>query len=140
MPVDREKIAQRISEIQAAIDSLEGYAVMDAARFLSDGERVAAAKYHLLTMIEGCMSICTHIATKQMHKVPEGYGTCFKLMSEGRVIDDGLSDSLSRMAGFRNLVIHQYWAIDNHKVHKFIGPGIKDVKRYIQIVGEKYLR
>lgn len=140
MPVDRERIASRISEVQVAMEQIEKYAVMDAGEFVSNSEKVAAAKYHLLTMMEGCISICTHIATREIHKVPEGYGTCFKLLAENNLIDCELGNSLSRMAGFRNLLIHQYWEIDNHKVHKYIISGKEDVKTFIQIMGNRYLK
>lgn len=140
MPVDREKIAARISEIQTAVDRLERYAAMDLHEFLSSDEHVAAAKYYLLTTIEGCISICTHIAAKEIHKVPEGYGVCFKLLSDHKLIGRELCESLGRMAGFRNLLIHHYWDIDNQKTYQFISSGLKDVKSYIEIIGEKYLK
>ncbi|MBI5746869.1 MAG: DUF86 domain-containing protein [Nitrospirae bacterium] len=140
MSVDRERIASRISDVQVAMEQLEKYAVMDADEFVSNSEKVAASKYHLLTMIEGCISICTHIAAREIHKVPEGYGTCFKLLAENNLIDEELANSLSRMAGFRNLLIHQYWEIDNHNVHKYIISGKEDVKTFIQITGDRYLK
>mgnify|MGYP001566390733 CR=1 FL=1 len=140
MSVDRERIASRISEVQVAMEQLEKYAVMDTDEFVSNSEKVAAAKYHLLTMIEGCISICTHIATRTIHKVPEAYGTCFKLLAENNLIDEELGNSLSRMAGFRNLLIHQYWEVDNHKVHEYIISGKEDVKTFIRIIGNRYLK
>lgn len=140
MAVDREKIAARISEIQTAVDRLESYAAMDVREFLSSHEHVAAAKYYLLTMIEGCISICTHIAAKEIHKVPDGYGACFKLLSDHKLIGSELGNSLGRMAGFRNLLIHHYWDINDQKVHRFINSGLKDIKNYVEIIGEKYLK
>jgi uncharacterized protein YutE (UPF0331/DUF86 family) len=140
MSVDRERIASRISEVQVAMEQLEKYAVMDADEFISNSEKVAAAKYHLLTMIEGCISICTHITTREIHKVPEGYGSCFKLLADNKLIDDELGNSLSKMVGFRNLLIHQYWEVDNHKVHKYIISGKEDVKMFIRIIANRYLK
>jgi len=140
MAVDREKIAARISEIQISIDRLEGYAAMDVDRFISGDEHVAAAKYYMLTMIEGCISICTHISAKEIHRVPDGYGACFKLLADHKLIGIELCANLGKMAGFRNLLIHHYWDIDDQKIHQFITSGIKDVKRYIEIIGVKYLK
>lgn len=140
MSVDKEKTAKRISEIQIAMDRLKQYASMNVKTFIKDDEKVAAAKYHLLTVIEGCISICTHISTKEIHKIPEGYGACFKLLADNNIIDSDLGNNLSKMAGFRNLLIHQYWNIDDQKVHQFIVSGLDDIKTYIKLVGDKYLK
>jgi len=80
--VDKEKIAQRISDIQTAICNLAKYAKMDEGEFLSDDEKMAAAKYYLIAMIEGCISLCTHILAKDLHKVPDTYTTCFKILAD----------------------------------------------------------
>lgn len=139
MAVDKEKVAKRISEVQTAVDHLEGYASMDIKEFLAADEKVAAAKYYLLTMIEGCITICTHISTKELHKVPEGYSSCFSLLAERNLIDLELGNRLGKMAGFRNLLIHHYWDIDDQKVYQFIKSGLVDVKEYIETIGVKYL-
>ena len=140
MPVDKEKVAARISEILIAIDNLKRYAAMNIKDFLANDEQVAATKYHLLTMIEGCISLCTHISTKELHMVPEGYGTCFDLLAGHKILDDKLVSSLKKMAGFRNLLTHQYWDIDNRKVHSFIKAGSKDVEKFIEIISERYIK
>ncbi len=140
MPADKEKIAKRISEIQTAVDHLRRYTSLDVKEFLSNDEQIAAAKYHLLIMIEGCISICTHISTKELHRIPEGYSTCFDILTENNIIDSELGSRLQKMAGFRNLLIHQYWEIDNQKVYRFIKSDIADVARYIEIIGQKYLK
>ncbi|MEK6657328.1 MAG: DUF86 domain-containing protein [Nitrospirota bacterium] len=140
MPADKEKIAKRISEIQAAIDHLRKYTELDVKEFISNDEQVAAAKYHLLIMIEGCISICTHISTKALHKVPEGYSACFDILTNHNIIDSELGNRLQKMTGFRNLLIHQYWEIDNQKVYRFIKSDIEDVISYIKVIGQKYLK
>jgi len=137
--VDKEKIAQRISDIQTAICNLAKYAKMDEGEFLSDDEKMAAAKYYLIAMIEGCISLCTHILAKDLHKVPDTYTTCFKILADNNVLSEALANSLAKMAGFRNLLIHRYWEIDDKKVHQYIKTEIVNVHEYIKIVRDKYL-
>jgi uncharacterized protein YutE (UPF0331/DUF86 family) len=137
--VDKDKIAQRISEIQSAISSLERYAKMGEAEFLGDDEKIAAAKYHLIAIIEGCISICTHISVKELHKVPDGYATCFKMLADNKVLSKTLASNLARMVGFRNLLIHRYWNIEDKKVYQYIKTEIGNIQEYLKIVGDRYL-
>ena len=139
MSIDKEKIAQRISEIQLAISNLERYAKMDESEFLGDDEKIAAAKYHLIAIIEGCISICTHISVKEMHKVPDGYATCFKMLADNKVLSEALASNLARMVGFRNLLIHKYWEIDEKKVYQYIKTEIGKIQEYLKIVRDRYL-
>lgn len=140
MGVDKEKIAQRVSEIQLAISNLERYAKTDESEFLGDDEKIAAAKYHLIAVIEGCISICTHISVKEMHKVPDGYATCFKILADNKVLSETLASNLGKMVGFRNILIHKYWEIDNKKVYQYIKTEIGNVWEYLTIVRDRHLR
>lgn len=140
MAVDKEKIAERISDIQSSIGKIEKYADMDEREFLLSDEKIAAAKYHLIAIIEGCFSICTHIAAKEMHKAPDGYAACFKMLAESKVLPEPLSGNLAKMTGFRNLLIHRYWEIEDKKVYQYLKTEIVNIREYLKIVAERYLR
>ncbi|ODS32776.1 MAG: hypothetical protein SCARUB_02096 [Candidatus Scalindua rubra] len=139
MGVDKEKIAKKISDIQSAINSLDKYACNEESKFLNDDEKVAAGKYYLITMIEGCISLCTHISAKELHKVPDAYTTCFKILADNNILSEVLANSLAKMAGFRNLLIHRYWEIDNKKVYQYIKTERMNVHEYLKIVSNKFL-
>ena len=139
MSIDKDKMAQRISDIQCAITNLVKYARMDEDEFLNDDEKIAAAKYYLIAMIEGCISICTHISAKDLHKVPDAYTTCFKILADNNILSEELAINLAKMSGFRNLLIHRYWEIDDKKVHQYINTELEDIHTYLKIVGDKYL-
>ncbi len=139
MGIDKEKIAKRISDVQSAFNSLDKYAGINEAEFLNDDEKVAAAKYFLISMIEGCISLCTHISAKELHKVPDTYTTCFKILADNNIISDDLATSLARMAGFRNLLIHRYWEIDDKKVCQYIKSERKNVQGYLKVISERFL-
>ncbi|MGR3309133.1 MAG: type VII toxin-antitoxin system HepT family RNase toxin [Candidatus Brocadiales bacterium] len=140
MGIDKEIIAQRISEVQSAISSLEKYAKIDESEFLGDDEKIAAAKYHLISIIEGCISICTHISVKELHKVPDGYATCFKILADNKILSDALATNLAKMVGFRTLLIHRYLQIEDKKVYQYIKTEVGNIQEYLRIVRDKYLR
>lgn len=139
MGVDRNKLAKRVSEIGVALSHLRAYGEMGAQEFIADIEKSAAAKYHLLTAIEACLSICSHLAVKVLRSVPEGYGSCFALLARNRIVEQDLADRLGRMTGFRNLLVHQYWEVDDNRVHRFIVEDLDDLEMFADTIGQFYL-
>lgn len=140
MLFDREKIASRISDVQSSIDRLLEYASLNSEEFLSSDEKTGASKYYLIVMIEGCFAICTHIAARVFHKVPESYADCFRILSKENIVSENLAQGLSKMAGFRNLLIHRYWEVDDTKVHQYIKTDLLTVQHFLEIIKERYLR
>lgn len=140
MAVDKHNIAEKISDIQSSIGKIEQYADMDEKQFLVNDEKIAAAKYHLIAIIEGCISICTHISAKEIHKVPGGYAACFKILSDNKILPEQLADNLAKMTGFRNLLIHRYWEIEDKKVYQYLKTEMANIREYVKIVAERYLR
>lgn len=140
MPVDKQNIAEKISDIQSSIAKIEKYADMDEKEFLVNDEKIAAAKYHLIAIIEGCISICTHISAKEIHKAPGGYAACFKILADNKILPEPLADNLAKMTGFRNLLIHRYWEIEDKKVYQYLKTEMANIREYVKIVAERYLR
>ncbi|MGR3311124.1 MAG: type VII toxin-antitoxin system HepT family RNase toxin, partial [Candidatus Brocadiales bacterium] len=93
-----------------------------------------------ISIIEGCISICTHISVKELHKVPDGYTTCFKILADNKVLSEALATNLAKMVGFRNLLIHRYWQIEDKKVYQYIKTEVGNIQEYLKIVRDKYLR
>jgi uncharacterized protein YutE (UPF0331/DUF86 family) len=140
MGIDKEKIIQRISDIQSNICYLEQYGNIDENEFLKDNEKIAASKYYLIAVIEGCISLCTHISVKEFHKVPDAYAACFKILADNNILSKTLANNLSKMVGFRNLLIHRYWEIDDRRVYRYIKSDIvKIVTEYLKIMKDRFL-
>lgn len=140
MAVDKQNIAEKISDIQSSIAKIEKYADMDEKKFLVNDEKIAAAKYHLIVIIEGCISICTHISAKEIHKAPGSYAACFKILADNKILPEPLADNLAKMTGFRNLLIHRYWEIEDRKVYQYLKTEMANIREYVKIVAERYLK
>ena len=132
--VDRIRII--IGEINAALTKLEEIKKLSKEEFLEYPEKIDAAKYNLIVVMEGAIDICNHLAVRAGGHAPKSYADCFSILEELKILSPGLSTQLKLMAKFRNLLVHRYWKIDNHRVYDIIRQDISSINEYIRTVDD----
>ncbi len=130
MEIDRELVERKLADIKSALEELRVIAEKGLEAFLSDSYMRYAAKYLLITVVEGAFSVCNHIAVRK-GRIPGSYSECFRELANLGVIDRELGERVSRMAKFRNLLVHQYWRIDDERVFRIIEEDISDLDEFI---------
>ena len=138
MEIDRELVERKLADVKGALEELREIAEKGLEAFLSERYLRYAAKYLLITAIEGAFSVCNHIAVRK-GRIPKSYSECFRELANLGVIDRELGERLSRMAKFRNLLVHQYWRVDDERVFRIIEEDISDLDEFIAEV-MRYLK
>ncbi len=133
MEVDRELVERKLADIKGALEELREMAGKGVEAFLSENYLRYAAKYLLITAIEGAFSVCNHIVVRK-GRIPKSYSECFRELANLGVIDKELGERLSEMAKFRNLLVHQYWRVDDERVFRIIEEDISDLEEFIESV------
>ena len=134
MKLNPDLVRHRCQEIAESVSRLEKIAEMSQDAFLADQDIRDIASYRLLIAIEAALSICYHIASKQLKKVPENYADCFQLLGDAGLIPLDLSANLQQMARFRNLLVHVYWEVEEGVVYDIIRSHLRDLRQYCQAV------
>lgn len=134
MNLNPDLVRNRCREITDSLARLERIGLMSKEAFLQDQDSKDIASYRLLIVIEAALSLCYHISSKQLKKVPENYADCFQLVCEAGLIPDNLSDNLQKMARFRNLLVHVYWEIDEEALYTIITCHLDDMRKYCDAV------
>ena len=130
--INKDLILKKINEINSFLELLEKYENLNIDDFLKNKDLIDAVKYRLINIIEACMNICNHIVVRKFNVISESYGECFKILGERGIIDKDLSNSLVKMARFRNLLIHLYSKIDDKEVYRILKENLIDVKNFIK--------
>jgi len=135
MGLNRELILNRFEDIRRSLARLEQIKVMPRDAFLADQDTLDLASYRLLVAIEAALQICFHVSAQRLHKVPEEYAECFRLLGEDGMLDAELVESLQRMARFRNMLVHVYWEIDYERIYVILQENLDDLRRFVQAIG-----
>ncbi len=137
--LDINLLIEKANEIRKATKDMQQYTAVNLETFLKDTKLIDATKYKFLIAIEGCISICNHIASRIGKKVPESYSDCFNIIAEAGVISKKMAENLMKMVKFRNLLMHRYWVIDDRKVYQYSKDNLNDIEKFLDTTG-KYLK
>lgn len=73
-------------------------------------------KYLFVTAIEGCVDVAHHLAASERWAAPDTNAAAFAVIAGHDVLDDALAKRMSLAVGFRNVLVHQYAAVDDARV------------------------
>ena len=110
--VDQTLILRKLSNLEAYLVQIEEYRTISLEAYLNDWKTQRIIERTLQMMVETCSDIAGHIIADRKYRVPTGYADTFKVLEENKVLDKTLAESLSKMAKFRNVVVHDYDQVD----------------------------
>lgn len=67
--------------------------------------------------IQACLDIASHIVASQATREPSSYQDLFQVLAEERILEGALADAMGELAGFRNVLAHDYAEIDHARVY-----------------------
>ncbi len=111
---------------------------MDKREFKEDIHKQSSAKYNFIVAIEAAIDVANHLISKKGFRAPEDYADTFKVLEGADILDKNFAFELSKMARFRNRLVHLYWDVDIEEVWKIVQTRLNDFEKYISQIG-KYL-
>lgn len=127
-----ERIREKVADIKENLQVLRDYSKQDREEFTANKEAVRSAKYAYIVMIEASSNIANHLCARIINSSPDSYAECFLLLGNHELISKELSANLSKMAGFRNILVHGYTDIDDSKIYDFLQTSLADLDLYLE--------
>jgi uncharacterized protein YutE (UPF0331/DUF86 family) len=128
--VDRTLILRKVADLDTYLGQVREFAGISLDDYRAAWKTQRIVERTLQMMIETCVDIASHIVSDRGMRTPASYADTFKVLSENAVIDPGLHADLDRMAKFRNVVVHQYEAVDAEIVLAILRKHLRDFERY----------
>ena len=116
--VDKEKVEQRLTKLEQAIRKLKEIAVNSWDEYLNNEALRDRAERNLQVAAQACIDIANHIIADRGYRTPQGYADCFAVLLEEGIVPADLADKMKMVAGFRNILVHDYLDIDNKIVYQ----------------------
>ncbi len=133
-PLNLDLVRHRLGDIKSEVGRLRGYAAMAADRFVADGEKVRAARYALIVAVEAAAAVCNHLCTR-LGRIADSYPGCFIVLGELGIVEPVLASRLAALARLRNLLVHGYARVDDHRLHELLQTGLADLEAFVTAVG-----
>jgi len=92
-----------------------------------------ALRYGLLESIQIIIDISCHLVSKYNLGNPETYSECIELLRKFNYIDENLEGKLLGMVGLRNLLAHEYTAVQIEKLYLLLDK-LGDIDMFITCI------
>jgi len=123
-----ENNVAELRELQSA------YSISDIKR---DKKKEWALRYGVLESIQIVIDLSCHLAVHHNLGNAETYSDCIELLGQFDIIDEELEERLLGMAGLRNILVHEYVAVDLDRLVSFLD-HLDDFTAFAQAVSERF--
>lgn len=133
---DQNVITRHLQDLEEVIRVLARHQNITLRELRGNVERRWIIEHGLLRAIQNCLDIGEHILLVLGFNKLERYADIFEALGNQKIISKPFAGSLKKMAGFRNLLVHEYTQIDLKKLHRILRTRLRDFSRFAKHVTE----
>lgn len=132
--MNKEIILDRFKELEDNLAILEKLSRIKEGEFVGTPEKYKLAERCLQLAIECVLDVTHYILAQKNLPRAEG-GEAIIALGEHRIIPIEFAQKIKPMAGFRNILVHEYLKIDRNKVYEYTGK-IEDFRKFERYILE----
>lgn len=136
MAVDIALVRNRLAALEQYLRFLEGKACLETSRFVRDPDLYGSAERFLHLAIEAVFDMGNHCLAGLGLRPPDQYGDILPALAKAGVIQRETADSLFSLAGFRNVLVHDYLTLNHEQVHAFLNTRLDSIRSFARDVSE----
>lgn len=112
MVADAAVLLRKLRALRNHRDELREFESTTVAAYRSDWKLQRIVERTLQIMVELCADVASHLVAAEGLRVAVSVADTFRSLEEGGILPPELTPRMVAMAGFRNIVVHQYDAVD----------------------------
>ncbi|MBU4251567.1 MAG: DUF86 domain-containing protein [Candidatus Omnitrophica bacterium] len=132
--VDATVVRRILASLNENLQHLKSKQGVSFEEYKKDPDIQAIVERKLETAIQACIDIGNHIVSQQNFGSPSDYGEIFTILAQKGVISDKEAEKLIKMAGFRNIIIHEYRDILIEKVYDIFQNRLGDFYEFAEAI------
>lgn len=125
--------AAKTDWVRRMVGSIRALPLSDSDRFLADPRNPAAAESYLRRALEALLDLGRHILAKGFGEAAGEYRQVAELLARQGVLSGDAGSLLSRLAGYRNRMVHLYNEVGQEELRLICLERLADVE---QVLGE----
>jgi len=115
--VDRPLLARKVAVVRDAVARIRSVLPPSREAFEADRTAREIVVLNLFVGIQACLDLATHWLADEGWTVPQRYGEIFLGLADHGIVPRPLAIRLVAAAGLRNLVAHQYGALEWARIY-----------------------
>ena len=135
---DSELIEKKLAFIETCVRELREFGQPD--RLSSDVKEERFASYTLQIAIQAALDVASHIVSDQRLGEPPTSRDLFALLAKAGWLTPELRDTMNKMVGFRNVVVHGYQTVDIQILRDVLENRLGDLIEFATVVRDRARR
>lgn len=129
-------IENKLSDIRKYLGILERYKKYSKEEIVNDIDIKGAVERYLYLAAQATIDLAEAVIAYKKLRKPTTLTDSFHILNERAIIDATMTEKLVKMAGFRNVIAHDYGKINYDIVYKAIHEGVKDIEEFVEKISE----
>ncbi len=127
---DRDFVDKKLAELRIYVEKLEELRSLSLEEIRSSMHKAWAVEHGLLLSIQLIIDIGNHLLASVGDICIENYIDVFDELGSQGIIPKDFTAKIRGMAGFRNLLIHEYTKVDLERVYEVLQTRLEDFKEF----------
>ncbi len=124
---------RRAEEALLKLDAIRARGVVEA-QYISDSDLRDIVERNFQVAIEAAIDLANELIAHRRWRTPTTAREAFAVLAENKAIDVAAAASLGNWAGFRNVLVHSYAAVEPSRVVHFLQAELADLRqRFLQL-------
>ena len=128
--VNETLILRKLSELEQYSGQITEFKEITVNAYENDWKLQRIIERTLQMMIETCVDIAGHIISDNNFRIPDSYADTFKVLSDNKIIPEGLCQAMVQISKFRNIIVHHYDRVDAEIVVGILRKRLDDFNSY----------
>ena len=130
-------IETKISSIQKYLKILRNYQKYSQREIEDNLTLRGATERYLYLITQAAIDLAEAVISLKNFRRPSSYTEIFYILKEEKFISSELTEKLAKMAGFRNIITHDYENLDFGIIYEVLKNRLIDIEKFFQRVKEK---
>ena len=131
-----DSVNMHLEKLMEFINKLKSYVGITAEELKTNDIKQAVVERNLELAAQSCIDIAEHLIADQRLKISGDSHESIVRLGEAKIIDPDFANQFAGVAGFRNILAHEYMDIDYEKVADNLNNHLGDFERFAKEVGK----
>ena len=136
--VDARKARHLLALFRRYRGYLDDLASRPDAELRDDFAVMGGVQHYLLLSIETLLDLGSHVISSEGYPPPGSYADVFRVLRDEGVVEEGLGERLMAMARFRNVLVHAYAEVDEHRVLEILRTSLGDLDDFVAALRSRF--
>lgn len=132
--IDKETINEKLENLKKYVGYLKEYRKFSLEDIKKDYTLQGAIRYYLQIACECVIDICEIIISGLGLPKPDTARDSIEMLGENGILPLEFSFKISKMAGLRNILVHEYAKIDISEIYNHLQKKLDDFSQFAKLI------